>query len=539
MYIYNENDKNLLINRILNFKKQLILFFTGVLSEYEFKFIRLQNGLYRQKNSYMYRLLIPYGFLSFKQVYLISYIIFKFDNNYIHLTTRTNFQMNWIKLFDTLSLIRYLYFINLNSIQTSGNCIRNITLNYDFFFKNYFDNKLWSELVKQWFNLNSEFLFLPRKFKISLLSSKLDNSFLKIHDLGIFLKKNLLNNILFDILLGGGLGRTPILGNYIIKDLHWKMIFIFCDKILRIYNINGYRDNMYKSRIKILIKSISIIKFINFLNNEFVYTNNCLFILNEKEINEVIDLLIFEKNNTKIYKKKINYNIFFLDWINIYINFNIFKNFNIVLILKYYNLPPGDVNFFQLKIIFYVFKKYNFFYFYINNKQNIIFDINFFYVYNFYIILKKYFFLIFNHNSLLDIISCPGKDFCSLGNSESISLSIYIQNYFKEYNTLKKINFINLNISGCINSCSHHHTSNFGFLGVNKNNESFYQFLIGGDNSYNNLTFSKILGPSMSQKNTFFNFIKSLKIYLKLKKENQHFIDIYNEMGFNFFKNFL
>lgn len=535
MYKYNENEKNLLINRILIFKKQLIFFLSGIINENEFKSFRLQNGLYRQKKSYMYRLLIPYGFLSFKQIYLISYIVNKFDKNYLHLTTRTNIQLNWVKLLDIIYIYKFLYFLNLNSIQTSGNCIRNITLNYNFFNINYLYNKLWSEIIKQLFNLNSEFLFLPRKFKISISNFKKDNTYLKIHDLGIFLKKNSLNNILFDIFIGGGLGRSPLSGFNILKNIHWKKIFIYCDKIIRIYNINAARDNIYKSRIKILLKSISTNKFINFINNEFFFSNIFLYILNENEINKIFNNFYFYNFKKKIFIKKIKYNIFFIDWIKIDFYFKIKKNFNIILLLKYYNLPPGDINFFQLKILFFISLKYNIFYFYITNRQNIIFNINFFNLYNIYNILRKYFFLIYNYNSFLDIISCPGKDFCSLGNSESISLSLKIQKYFFNYNSLKKINFLSLNISGCVNSCSHHHISNLGFLGINKNNENWYQFLIGGDNSFNNLIFSKVLGPSKKKYDILLVFIKIIKKYL-IFDNNSYFIDIYNKLNFNFFK---
>lgn len=537
MYKYNENEKNLLINRILILKKQLIFFFSGIINENEFKSFRLQNGLYRQKKSYMYRLLIPYGFLSFKQIYLISYLINKFDKNYIHLTTRTNIQLNWIKILDYIHIYIYLFFLNLNSIQTSGNCIRNITLNYNFYNNNYFENKLWSEIIKQLFNLNSEFLFLPRKFKISISNFRNDNNYLKIHDLGIFLKKNSLNNILFDIFIGGGLGRSPLLGFNILKNIHWKKIFIFCDKIIRIYNINGYRDNIYKSRIKILLKSISINKFNNFIKNEYFYSNIFIHILNEDEINKIINNFYLYNFKNRNFIKKIEYNIFFIDWINIDFYFEFKKKINIVLLLKYYNLPPGDINFIQLKILFYISLKYsNIYYFYITNRQNIIFSTNYLNLYNIYNILKKYFFLIYNYNSFLDIVSCPGKDFCSLGNSESISLSLKIQKYFINYNSLKKFEFFNLNISGCINSCSHHHISNFGFLGVNKKGENWYQLLIGGDNSFNNLIFSKILGPSKSKYDTLKIFIKIIKNYLNFKNNNKYFIDIYNKLNFNFFK---
>lgn len=535
MYKYNENEKSLLINRILIFKKQLIFFISGIINENEFKSFRLQNGLYRQRKSYMYRLLIPYGFLSFKQFYLISYIINKFDKNYLHLTTRTNIQLNWIKILDIIYICYFLYFLNLNSIQTSGNCIRNITLNYNIFNKEFFENKFWSEIIKQWFNLNSEFLFLPRKFKISISNFKKDNNYLKIHDLGIFLKKNLFNNLLFDVFIGGGLGRTPLLGFNILKNIHWKKIFIYCDKIIRIYNINGYRDNIYKSRIKILLKSISINKFINFFKNEYFYSNIFLYILNENEINKIFKNFNFLNYKDQYFLKNIKYNIFFLNWINLDFYFNIKKNFNVILLLKYYNTPPGDINFIQLKILFYLSLKYNIFYFYITNRQNIIFNINFLNLYNIYNILKKYFFLIYNYNSLLDIISCPGKDFCSLGSSESISLSIKIQKYFLDYNSLKKINFLSLNISGCINSCSHHHISNLGFLGVNKKGENWYQFLIGGDNSFNNLIFSKIIGPSKEKYNILLIFIKIIKNYL-IFNNNNYFINIYNKLSFNFFK---
>ncbi|ASS47113.1 Sulfite reductase [NADPH] hemoprotein beta-component [Candidatus Nasuia deltocephalinicola] len=543
MYIYNNNEKIILYNRYLFFKKQLIFYLIGKLSENEFKVFRLQKGIYRQKISYMYRILIPYGFFSFKQSYMISYIIYKFDKKYLHFTTRTNIQLNWFKIIDSFYLIFYLLFVCLNSIQTSGNCVRNITVNYDIFFKNYIDNKSWCELIKQWFYLNSEFLFLPRKFKISITSSKIDNSFIKINDLGLFIKKNLTNNLLIDFFVGGGLGRTPLRGLSFIKNIHWKNILNYCNTIIKIYNINGYRDNIYKARIKIFIKFISLNKFYFFIKNEIYFSNKNLYILNEKEINKFY-LCIYDKKNYNIINypfliKKIKYNIFFSDWL--ILNIEPFKDYiiNITLLIKWFNSPPGDINYIQLKILFYIFTIINCNYFFINNRQNIILESKNIYIYNLYINLKYFFFFIYNINSIFNIVSCPGKDFCSLANSESISLSIFLQNLFLDYNTIIKLNFFNINISGCINSCAHHHISNLGFLGLKKNEISYYQFLIGGDNNFNNLLFSNILGPSLSFESILLNFIKFLKKYLKIKKNNEFFIDTYNKFGFIFFKNYI
>lgn len=543
MYIHDNIEKNIIYNKYLIFKKQLLLFFIGKLNENEFKVFRLQVGIYRQKLSYMYRLLIPYSFFSLKQIYLISYIIHKFDKNYLHFTTRTNVQFNWFKIINSFDIIFYLLFCNLISIQTSGNCVRNITINYNFYIKNYINNKPWAELIKQWFMINSEFLFFPRKFKISILSFKKDYNFVKIHDLSFFIKKTSINSLLIDILLGGGLGRIPLKGFYIIKNIHWKNIINCCDKILKIYNINGYRDNLYKSRIKILLKNISLNKFIYFLKNNIIYFNNFLYIINEREINRIIFYFynkIFNCNliDNYYFEKKIKFNIFFSNWF--FLNTIIFKynKVNVFLLLKYLNSPPGDINYIQLKILFYINLKFNFKLLFINNKQNIIFNICFFYLYDLYIYIKKYFFFIYNNNSIFNIVCCPGKNFCSLANSESILLTNSIQKFFLDYNSLIKLNYFTFNISGCINSCAHHHLSNIGFLGVKKNNNSYYQFCLGGDNTFNNLLFSNVLGSSINFDNSLFFFIKFLKFFLKIKKNFKYFLYIYNMFGFNFFKNF-
>ncbi|WP_259288885.1 nitrite/sulfite reductase [Candidatus Nasuia deltocephalinicola] len=513
MYYYNFYYKIIIKNSFNIFNKNLINYIVGFYNENEFKTLRLQLGIYRQNLAYMYRIAVHCGVLNFDQLINLSYLSIFYDKKYFHFTTRTNIQFNWIKLLNLFEFLKKLSFSFLHSIQTSGNCVRNITSSN----KNLFIISCWSELLRQWFNLNFEFLFLPRKFKIAFLNQKKDDIFLKIHDLGFYIKKNALNKIIFHVNTGGGLGRTPLIGSYILINLHWKNILNYSDKLIRIYNIYGFRNNIYKSRIKILIKILGIFSYLNFLNKEFNYSNKFIFIVNEKEINFFFLKKNFFKNN--YFFKKISFNFFFLNWIK-----SSYKNNFIFIPAKNNNKSPGDINIFQNKILYFFFK--NFENLKILNRQNIIF-LNYLNFYNIYLKLKKYFFNIFNYNYLTDIISCPGKDYCVLANAKSISISKIIQFIFIEFNTLNKISDIYLNISGCINSCGHHHIGHIGLLGVNKNNNNWYQLFINNNtNKYNNLTFSKNFLSSFIYFKVIFYLIKFLKNVL-IKDKNVFFNNYY------------
>ncbi len=504
-YCYNSYYKIIIKNSFNVFNKNLINYISGFYNENEFKILRLQLGIYRQNFSYMHRLAIHCGLLNFEKLINLSYLSILYDKNYFHFTTRTNIQFNWIKLLDLFEFLKKLSYSFIHSIQTSGNCVRNITSSN----KNIFFIDCWGEIIRRWFNLNFEFLFLPRKFKIAILNQKKDDIFLKIHDLGFYLKKNHFNKITFNCITGGGLGRTPVIGSYVFFNLHWKNILSYSDKLIRIYNIYGFRNNIYKSRIKILFKSLGFFSYLYFLNKEFNYSNKFIFNINEKEIN----FFFFKKNffNIIIFLKKVNFNFFFLNWIK-----SIYKNKFIFIPIKNNNKSPGDINIFQSKVLYLFFR--NFENFKILNRQNVVF-INFLNSYNIYLKLKKYFFNIFNYNYLTDIISCPGKDYCVLANSKSISISNIIQSVFTEFNTLNKIPNIYLNISGCVNSCGHHHISNIGILGVNKNNENWYQLFLNNNlNNYNNLIFSKNFLSSFIYFKINFHLIKILKDFLNKEK---------------------
>ncbi|WP_259289795.1 nitrite/sulfite reductase [Candidatus Nasuia deltocephalinicola] len=505
-YFYNFYYKIIIKNSFNTFNKNLINYISGFYDEYEFKILRLQLGVYRQNFSYMHRLAIHCGFLNFEKLVNLSYLSIFYDKRYFHFTTRTNIQFNWIKLLDLFEFLKKLSYSFMHSIQTSGNCVRNITSSN----KNIFFIDCWGEIIRRWFNLNFEFLFLPRKFKIAISNQKKDDVLIKIHDLGFYLKKNYFNKITFNCITGGGLGRTPIIGSYLFVGLHWKNILSYSDKLIRIYNIYGFRNNIYKSRIKILFKSLGASSYLYFLNKEFNYSDNFIFNVNEKEIN----FFFFKKNffNITIFLKRVNFNFFFLNWIK-----STYKNKLIFTPIKNNNKSPGDINIFQSKVLYLFFK--NFENFKILNRQNIVF-IYFLNYYNIYLKLKKYFFNIFNYNYLTDIISCPGKDYCVLANSKSISISNIVQFVFTEFNTLSKIPNIHLNISGCVNSCGHHHIANIGILGVNKNNENWYQLFLNNKlNSYSDLIFSKNFLSSFIYFKINFYLIKILKDFLTKEKK--------------------
>lgn len=507
----------LILKRYINeFNKNIINYFSGRYLESEFKSYRLKFGIYRQKKSYMWRVGVPFGRISYLQLLVLSYISLKEDKKYFHFTTRTNIQFNWIKLIQIFEIFKKIYFCFLHSLQTSGNCVRNITSSTD---SQNLKSEVWGEIVRQWFNSSSEFLFLPRKFKISILTEKKDNIIFKTHDLGIHFKKNKFNNIVFNVLIGGGLGRTPIIGVYILRDLHWKNVINYIDKILRIYNVYGFRKNIYKARLKILIKSLNKNNFAYFLYREFNFSNYYIYTLNEKEINYFLNNDYLYNFKKKSFSKKIMFNPFFLNWFkNSY-----FNNF-VYLPLKNLNKAPGDLNYLQLKLLYFFFKYFK--HLKIFNRQNLIF-INFNSAYFLYLKLKKIFLNIFNFNKITDIICCPGKNYCVLANAQSIIIANIIQSIFKNFKSIYKIKNLFLNISGCVNSCGHHHVANIGILGVDKNNEDHYQIYTGGNfNNYDSLIFSKVLFNSFIYFKISYFLIKILKIFL-INENKKNFINFY------------
>ncbi|ADM89754.1 putative sulfite reductase hemoprotein subunit [Candidatus Zinderia insecticola CARI] len=542
MYIYDKYDRLLIQERIFQYIDQYKRYKEKEIDKNIFRSIRLKNGIYKQKNLYMIRIAIPYGLLSSKQIKILYKISKKYDKGYGHFTTRQNIQFNWIKLNKTIKILKYLSSCNMHCIQTSGNCIRNITSDeYSGIRKNEIvDCRIFAEIIRQWSTFHPEFSNLPRKFKIAISNNKNDKAVILIHDIGLkIIKKN--SKLGFRIFVGGGLGRIPILAKLICNFLPYKYILSYLDIILRIYNNYSIRNNIYKSRIKILVKNIGIKKFSNLIKKEWKKNINKKLIIINKEYKKIFKYFnkktkINIKINNIIHKNKKN-NLFNL-WINknvIYKHKN--KNYCIVnLPLKSYNLPTGNITSKQLFLLYILSKKYNKSEIRVTHEQNLLFT--YVKIKNLYNIWKKInIFKLFslNNNLLTDNICCPGDNFCSLANTSSIFLNRLIYKNFNNNIVQNKINKIKINISGCINSCAHHHIANIGILGLKKKNKEFYQISLGGN--YGTFTkFGNILGPSFSKKNIILVINKILQLFLKKKKKYNYFKKYINSININYIK---
>lgn len=548
MYIYDKYDKLILKERITQYTNQVLRRISGELTENEFRILRLQNGIYIQKYAYMLRIAIPYGILSSKQMRILSFISKKYDKGYGHFTTRQNIQFNWIKLKDTPKILKKLFLVEMHSIQTSGNCIRNITADEFSGVSNdeIIDVRPYAEIIRQWSTFHPEFSFLPRKFKIAISGSKKDRAVLLLHDIGLnIIKKN--KKIGFKIFVGGGMGRTPILGKIICKFLSYKHIITYLEAILRIYNKYGRRDNIYKSRIKILVNDLGIKIFSKKVQKEWSLFKNNFSTLTKQEIKRMSSY--FLTNNYKYYnikniksklkfkkKKNINFNY----WLKNNIKKHKNSNYSIVIIsLKQTNNSPGNISFKKMNFIANLADKYSLSEIRITHNQNLVFpNVKKKNLYKLWKELKKNNLAFFNIGLLTDIICCPGGNFCSLANTKSIPIFKNLSKYFQNIIFQENIGKISLNISGCINSCSHHHIGNIGILGINKNNSEWFQISLGGSQGFS-ATIGKIIGPSFPPQKISLIIKKILKIYLRYRFNNEIFFKFVIRLKIFFFKIFI
>ncbi|WP_339044960.1 nitrite/sulfite reductase [Candidatus Zinderia endosymbiont of Aphrophora alni] len=546
MYVYDKYDKLIIKERLLQYKNQVSRYISGELSEKEFRILRLQNGIYMQKHAYMLRIAIPYGLLSSKQMRILSFISNKYDKGYGHFTTRQNIQFNWINIKDTPKILKKLSTVEMHSIQTSGNCIRNITSDEFFGVSNdeNIDVRPFAEIIRQWSTFHPEFAYLPRKFKIAISGSKKDRAVLLLHDIGLnIIKKN--KKIGFKIFVGGGMGRTPILGKVIYNFLPWKHIITFLEAILRVYNKYGRRDNIYKSRIKILVNFLGIKTFIAKVIKEWLFIKNNFSTLTKKELKRISNYFINKK-----YKKYKNIDFFFQFkkkknnnfqlWLKNNIKKHKIPGYSIVIIsLKQIKTPPGDITYKQMKFIAKLADKYSLSEIRVTHSQNLVFpNVKINNLYKLWKKLKKKKLNSSNINLITDIICCPGGDFCSLANAKSIPVSKNISHFFKDIFFQENIGKINLNISGCINSCGHHHVGNIGILGIDKNNTEWYQISLGGSQGFFS-SIGKIIGPSFSSKEIPLIINKILQIYLRYRFKNEIFLKVINRLGIFLFKIFI
>ena len=542
MYVYDEYDQRIIEDRVKQFRDQTRRYLAGELSEEEFRPLRLQNGLYIQRFAPMLRVAVPYGQLNARQVRTLAKIARDYDKGYAHISTRQNVQFNWPALEDIPDILAELATVQMHAIQTSGNCLRNTTTDQfaGVAADEVIDPRPWCEIVRQWTTFHPEFAFLPRKFKIAINGSKQDRAAIEVHDIGLEPVRNDAGELGFRVLVGGGLGRTPVVGSFINEFLPWQDLISYLDAILRVYNRYGRRDNKYKARIKILVKALTPEVFAEKVEAEMVHLRGGSSTLTEAEVQRVsrhfVDPQYLALDDVD-YSALDSEHPGFARWRSR--NTRAHKRpgyVAVTLSLKPTGVAPGDLTDKQLDAVADLAERYSFGFLRTSHEQNIILaDVEQRQVHALWLELRESGFATPNIGLLTDIICCPGGDYCSLANAKSIPIAESIQRRFDDLDYLFDIGEIDLNISGCMNACGHHHVGHIGILGVDKKGEEFYQVSLGG-NAARDASLGKILGPSFAQDDMADVIEKLIAVYVEQRTEEERFIDTYQRIGIDPFK---
>ncbi|MCP1495769.1 sulfite reductase (NADPH) hemoprotein beta-component [Pseudomonas migulae] len=545
MYQYDDYDRALVFERVAQFRDQVERFTAGELSEEEFLPLRLQNGLYMQKHAYMLRVAIPYGTLSATQMRTLASIARDYDRGYGHFTTRQNMQFNWIELAQVPEILERLAEVEMHAIQTSGNCVRNITTEAfaGVAADELIDPRPLAEILRQWSTINPEFLFLPRKFKIAICSAEQDRAAIMMHDIGLYLYPGADGQMLLRVIVGGGLGRTPILGLQIREGLPWQHLLSYVEAVLRVYNRHGRRDNKYKARIKILVKALGIDAFAREVEEEWQHLKDGPAQLTGVEYERVASAFVppdyRSLSNTDLeFGTRLAENPTFARWVSRNVQPHKVPGYASVVLSTKPGIaaPPGDVTDKQMDAVAGWSEQFGFGEIRIAHEQNIVLPD----------VPKSDLFALWNLaceqglgsanvGLLTDIIACPGGDFCALANAKSIPIAQGIQARFEDLDYLHDLGDISLNISGCMNACGHHHIGNIGILGVDKNGSEWYQITLGGAQGKNS-ALGKVIGPSFSAAEVPDVIERIIATFVSYRESEELFVDTLQRIGLEPFK---
>ncbi|MDD9314692.1 MULTISPECIES: nitrite/sulfite reductase [Acinetobacter calcoaceticus/baumannii complex] len=542
MYLYTDFDQQLVNERVAQFRDQTERYLAGKLSEDEYRPLRLQNGLYVQRYAPMLRIAVPYGLMNSKQLRKVAEVSTAYDRGYAHVSTRQNIQLNWPALEDVPDILAELATVQMHAIQTSGNCIRNTTTDQyaGVVAGEIADPRPTCELIRQWSTFHPEFAFLPRKFKIavSALEEK-DRAATAFHDIGVYIVRNEAGEIGYKIMAGGGLGRTPIIGSVIREFLPREDLIAYLEAVLRVYNLHGRRDNKYKARIKILVKALTPEVFAQKVEAEFEHTREALKIQPEilKKLDEEFTPFDYQDLEDEDFTALFAEHPKFKQWFNINTHAHKVKGYRIVTIsLKRAGIAPGDMTTEEMNFIADLADKYTFGELRTTHEQNIaLADVPQKDLFDVWQALEQQNMARAHIGFITDIISCPGGDFCSLANAKSIPIAEAITRRFDDLDKVYDLGHLDLNISGCMNACGHHHVGNIGILGVDKKGAEFYQITLGG-NSDHDASIGDILGPSFAADAVPDVIEEILNTYLDLRTEGERFIDTYRRVGIQPFK---
>lgn len=545
MYQYDDYDRALVFERVAQFRDQVERFMAGELSEEEFLPLRLQNGLYLQKHAYMLRVAIPYGTLSAGQMRTLASIASDYDRGYGHFTTRQNMQFNWIELAEVPDILERLAQVNMHAIQTSGNCVRNITTEAfaGVAADELIDPRPLAEILRQWSTINPEFLFLPRKFKIAICSAKQDRAAIMMHDIGLYLYPGRDGQMLLRVIVGGGLGRTPILGLQIREGLPWQHLLSYVEAVLRVYNRHGRRDNKYKARIKILVKALGIEAFAKEVEEEWQHLKDGPAQLTEAEYQRVASAFVppvyHSLADTDLdFGTRLAESPVFARWVARNVQPHKVPGYTSVVLSTKPGMasPPGDVTGVQMLAVADWSQRFGFGEIRIAHEQNIVLpDVAKSDLYALWQLACKHDLGSANVGLLTDIIACPGGDFCALANAKSIPIAQAIQARFDNLDYLHDLGDISLNISGCMNACGHHHIGNIGILGVDKNGSEWYQITLGGAQGKNS-ALGKVIGPSFSAAEVPQVIERIIGTFVRYREHEELFVDTVTRIGLEPFK---
>jgi sulfite reductase (NADPH) hemoprotein beta-component len=542
VYRYDNIDQTLVAERVAQFRDQTRRFLAGELSEDEFRPLRLRNGLYIQRFAPMLRVAIPYGLLSTRQLRMLGQLAKQYDRDYGHFTTRQNIQYNWPRLESVPDMLADLASVEMHAIQTSGNCIRNVTADHlagvapdelD-------DPRPYCEIIRQWSTLHPEFTYLPRKFKIAVTGSPADRAASEVHDIGLHLRRGADGEIGFEVLVGGGLGRTPIIGKVIREFLPREHLLSYLEAILRIYNLHGRRDNIHKARIKILVKALGIDEFRRQVDAEWAIV---------RDSNPELTLGTAQIDRMRAYFAPLAYERLpdldvvagrepeFLAWYRYNTRAHKIPGYRVVMVsVKAHGEAPGDMTSQQMFDLADLADRVSSGEVRVAHDQNLVLaEVRQMDLYETWLGLRALNLATPNIGTLTDMICCPGLDFCGLANAGSIDVAKQIHEHFDDFDHLYDLGHIEIKMSGCMNACGHHHVGHIGILGVDKHGEEWYQITLGGSAS-GTVSLGDVIGPSVAKSQVAATIERILDVYVEQRNEDESFLDNYRRIGIEPFR---
>ena len=544
MYHYDSFDRQFIKERVAQYRDQTDRYLKGEIPDDVFQQLRLRNGLYIQRLAPMLRIAVPYGTLNSAQLRQLARITQDYDKGYGHLTTRQNIQLNWPVLEEVPDILADLADVEMHAIQTSGSCIRNITTDQ---FAGVAEDEIvdarpYCELMRQWSTYHPEFEWLPRKFKIALNGARTDRAAIAVHDIGIQLYRDAEDHVRFDVFVGGGLGRTPVIGSLIREGLEERHLLTYLEAILRVYNRYGRRDNKYKARIKILVRALTAEVFRQKVDAEWDQLKDSPQEVTVEELDRLQGYFLppnyqILSDETDLLASQRLVNRHFDKWLTNNVSAHKQSGYAVVsLSTKIPGIPPGDVTDEQMLAVADWADQFGFGEIRISHEQNFILpDVPQRDLFNLYRLTVPKLLGEANIGFLTDVICCPGGDYCSLANAKSIPVAEEIQRTFDDVDYLYDLGPIDLNISGCMNACGHHHVGHIGILGVDKRGEEFYQISLGG-NASDTASLGKIIGPSFARADVVPAIQSILDTYVESRSPEETFLDTYRRIGLDTFK---